>query len=173
MAMMMIRVMIRIMAMMMTTTSFTVRMTMMMFKNGILSGLHVSGSTICSPHNQVPKLAAGLQDFHSEKCRQFSLSPKPRDFAKSKGQRIFTWPQSSDLGHLHRQCRWFSFVPKPQWWDKVKNTYMYTCIVQHIFKAFCQSSMNLDQEGLLIEPIEGQQQNWNVKSEKVFQEIKR
>ena len=51
--------------------------------------------------------------------------------------------------------------------------YMYTCIVQHIFKAFCQSSMNLDQEGLLIEPIEGQQQNWNVESEKVFQEIKR
>ena len=50
---------------------------------------------------------------------------------------------------------------------------MYTCIVQHIFKAFYQSSMNLDQEGLLIEPIEGQQQNWNVKSEKVFQEIKR
>ena len=56
--------------------------------DGILSGFHVSGSTICSPHNQVPKLAAGLQDFHSEKCRQFSLSPNRGTLPKDSGSSL-------------------------------------------------------------------------------------
>ena len=67
---------------------------------------------------------------------------------------IFICPKASVMGQGQEHIHVYMYCP----------TY---------FQSFCQSSMNLDQEGLLIEPIEGQQQNWNVRSEKVFQEIKR
>ena len=134
MAMMMARMVIRIMAMMMSNNLLHGEDD---HDDGILSGFHVSGSTICSPHNQVPKLAAGLQDFHSEKCRQFSLSPKPWDFAKSKDSGSSLDPNLQILDISTDSVDDFHLSQSLSDGTRSRtHTYMYTCIVQHIFKAF-------------------------------------